>query len=94
MSARRVSIRALTLAALALVAIVEVFPYVWMVSTSLKDMAGVTRFPPALWPDPPHWENYAKAWASGPFLRYAVNNVIQTVGILVWMTLLDRKSVV
>jgi sn-glycerol 3-phosphate transport system permease protein len=82
-SARRVSIRAFTLAALALVAIVEVFPYVWMVSTSLKDMAGVTRFPPALWPDPPHWENYAKAWASGPFLRYAVNNAIQTVGILV-----------
>ena len=48
MSARRVSIRALTLAALSLVAIVEVFPYVWMVSTSLKNMAGVTRFPPAL----------------------------------------------
>jgi sn-glycerol 3-phosphate transport system permease protein len=74
--------RALTLAALALVAVVEVFPYVWMISTSLKDMAGVTRFPPALWPAPPHWENYTKAWASGPFLRYAVNNVIQTVGIL------------
>jgi sn-glycerol 3-phosphate transport system permease protein len=74
--------RALTLAALALVAAAEVFPYVWMISTSLKDMAGVTRFPPALWPAPPHWENYAKAWASGPFLRYAVNNAIQTVGIL------------
>ena len=82
MSARRGSIRALTLAALTLVAIVEVFPYVWMVGTSLKDMAGVTRFPPALWPDTPHWENYAKAWASGPFLRFAVNNAIQTVGIL------------
>ena len=82
MSGRRVSIRALTLAALALVALIEVFPYVWMVSTSLKDMAGVTRLPPSLWPSPPHWENYAKAWASGPFLRYAVNNVIQTVGIV------------
>jgi sn-glycerol 3-phosphate transport system permease protein len=45
-------------------------------------MAGVTRFPPALWPAPAHWENYPKAWASGPFLRYAVNNAIQTVGIL------------
>jgi sn-glycerol 3-phosphate transport system permease protein len=82
-SLRRASVRAITLAALALVAIAEVFPYVWMISTSLKDMAGVTRFPPALWPAPPHWENYAKAWASGPFLRYAVNNAIQTVSILV-----------
>ena len=76
-------IRALTLAALVLVAVVEVFPYVWMVSTSLKDMAGVTRFPPTLWPSEPQWQNYAKAWASGPFLRYAVNNAIQTLGILV-----------
>ena len=83
MSDRRAGIRALTLAALAVVAIAEVFPYVWMISTSLKDMAGVTRFPPALWPAPPHWENYAKAWASGPFLRYAVNNAIQTAGILI-----------
>ncbi len=79
----RVPIRALTLAALVLVAVVEVFPYVWMVSTSLKDMAGVTRFPPTLWPSEPQWQNYAKAWASGPFLRYAVNNAIQTLGILV-----------
>ena len=76
-------IRAVTLAALALVAVVEVFPYVWMVSTSLKDMAGVTRLLPSLWPSTPHWENYARAWASGPFLRYAVNNAVQTSGILV-----------
>jgi hypothetical protein len=27
--------------------------------------------------------NYAKAWQSGPFLRYFINNVVQTVGILV-----------
>ena len=76
-------IRALTVAGLAVVALIEVFPYVWMVSTSLKDMAGVTRLPPSLWPSPPHWENYAKAWNSGPFLHYAMNNVVQTLGILV-----------
>jgi sn-glycerol 3-phosphate transport system permease protein len=78
-----VPIRALTVAGLVVVALVEVFPYVWMISTSLKDMAGVTRFPPTLWPSEPQWQNYAKAWASGPFLRYAVNNAIQTLGILV-----------
>ena len=77
------TIRALTVTGLAVVALVEVFPYVWMVSTSLKDTAGVTRFPPTLWPSEPQWQNYAKAWASGPFLRYAVNNAIQTLGILV-----------
>lgn len=83
MSARGPALRSLILAALGLVAIVEVFPYLWMVSTSLQDMAAVTRVPPTLWPETLHWENYAKAWASGPFLRYAVNNAVQTVGIVV-----------
>jgi sn-glycerol 3-phosphate transport system permease protein len=54
-----------------------------MLSTSLKDLPAVTQFPPSLLPQPPRWDNYAKAWQSGPFLRYALNNVIQTVGILV-----------
>ena len=75
--------RGLTLAALAVVAVVEVGPYLWMLTTSLKDLPAVTQFPPSLLPRPPRWDNYAKAWQSGPFLRYAVNNVIQTVGILV-----------
>jgi len=74
--------RALTIAALALVALVEVFPYLWMLATSLKDLPSVTQFPPTLLPHPPHWDNYAKAWSSGPFLRYAVNNAVQTLGIL------------
>jgi len=82
-SARGPALRSLILAALGLVAIVEIFPYLWMVSTSLQDMAAVTRVPPTLWPETFHWENYAKAWASGPFLRYAVNNAVQTVGIVV-----------
>jgi sn-glycerol 3-phosphate transport system permease protein len=79
---RNCLIRGLTLATLAVVAAIEVGPYIWMLSTSLKDLPAVTQFPPSLLPRPPRWDNYAKAWQSGPFLRYAVNNVIQTVGIL------------
>lgn len=77
-----------TVLALALVALIEVFPYLWMLSTSLKDLPGVTQFPPTLLPRPPHWDNYAKAWNSGPFLRYAVNNAIVTLGILAFQLFL------
>jgi sn-glycerol 3-phosphate transport system permease protein len=77
-------VRWLTVGALAVVALVEVFPYLWMLSTSLKDLPAVTQFPPTLFPHPPQLDNYAKAWASGPFLHYALNNVVQTVGILVF----------
>jgi sn-glycerol 3-phosphate transport system permease protein len=75
-------VRWLTLLALGVVAVVEVFPYLWMMATSLKDLASVAQFPPTLLPRPPRWDNYAKAWNSGPFLRYFVNNAVQTAGIL------------
>lgn len=83
MISRNPVIRTLTIGLLALVALVEVFPYFWIATTSLKDLAGVLQFPPSLLPLPPHWENYVQAWQSGPFPRYLLNNVITTFGILV-----------
>ena len=47
------ALRALTLLALTTVAVVEVFPYLWMATTSLKELAEVTQFPPTLWPATP-----------------------------------------
>ncbi len=82
MASRNPTIRFLTIAFLSLVALVEVFPYFWIATTSLKDLPGVLQFPPSLIPHPAHWENYVKAWQSGPFLRYLVNNIITTFGIL------------
>ena len=83
MTSRNLVIRTLTIGFLALVALVEVFPYFWIATTSLKDLAGVLQFPPSLLPLPPHWENYVQAWQSGPFPRYLLNNVITTFGILI-----------
>ena len=83
MGSRNPLVRSLTIALLGIVALVEVFPYFWIATTSLKDLAGVIQFPPSLLPSPPHWENYVKAWQSGPFLRYFLNNIITTFGILI-----------
>src|SRR5262249_61204221 len=52
-SARGPALRSLILAPLGLVAIVEVFPYLWMVNTSLQDMGALTPFPPSPFPLPP-----------------------------------------
>lgn len=76
-------LRGLVAIALAVAAAAEVFPYLWMFVTSLKDLPSVTQFPPTFVPRPPRWENYARAWQSGPFLRYFVNNAVQTLGILI-----------
>ncbi|MCX5734211.1 MAG: carbohydrate ABC transporter permease [candidate division NC10 bacterium] len=83
MTSRNPALRVLAIALLGIVALVEVFPYFWIATTSLKDLAGVLQFPPSLLPLPPHWENYVQAWQSGPFPRYLLNNVITTFGILI-----------
>src|SRR5512137_2357798 len=82
MTSRNPLIRTLMILFLAAVALTEVFPYFWIATTSLKDLPGVLQFPPSLLPIPPHWENYAQAWRSGPFPRYLLNNVVVTSGIL------------
>jgi sn-glycerol 3-phosphate transport system permease protein len=82
MGSRNPLVRFLTVFFLAIIVLVEVFPYVWIAITSLKDLPGVLRFPPSLLPFPPHWENYVQAWQSGPFVRYFVNSFITTFSIL------------
>jgi sn-glycerol 3-phosphate transport system permease protein len=57
-------------------------PFWWMVLTALKSKAETLRFPPILWVNEPHWENFAVAFAAFPFLRYLGNSIIVTGAIL------------
>jgi len=58
-------------------------PFVWMISTSFKTLGETMTFPPKWIPNQLLWENFSKAWNSGPFLKYLVNSTIVSVGILV-----------
>jgi sn-glycerol 3-phosphate transport system permease protein len=53
-----------------------------MASTSFKSLPETLMFPPKWLPDVFLWENYAKAWSSGPFLQYTLNSLIVVAGIL------------
>ncbi|PZE22819.1 carbohydrate ABC transporter permease [Paenibacillus xerothermodurans] len=74
-----------TLNFMALIILVAVFatPFVWMISTSLKSYTETVIFPPKWIPTDIQWENFAVAWNSGPFLKYFMNSVLVSVGILV-----------
>ena len=72
--------RALIYAVLALGAVVMAFPFFWMLSTSLKDEAEATAFPPSLLPAQWLFSNYAQAWAAAPFGRYFLNSAIMAIG--------------
>jgi len=60
-------------------AIGMVFPFVWMVSTALKEYAYVIEWPPRLIPIAPTLANFAKAWTSNNFQLYFRNSLFVTL---------------
>lgn len=57
------------------------FPFFWMVSSSLKTFQEVNLSPPTLFPADPQWSNYADAWTAPPsgFARYFLNSLLVAV---------------
>lgn len=51
-------------------------PFLWMISTSLKEAREVFTFPPQWLPSSPNWSNYARALTSMPFGRFYLNSFI------------------
>ncbi|WP_407945032.1 carbohydrate ABC transporter permease [Paenibacillus albicereus] len=78
----RLVLRALNVAALLALVLAFAMPFAWMISTSLKTLPETMIFPPEWIPRDPVWSNFAQAWNTGPFLQYAVNSLIVSVGIL------------
>lgn len=56
-----------------------IYPFLWMVSASLKDPLEVFSSGLDLIPASPVWENYQRAWTDAQFGTYLVNTVIVTV---------------
>jgi ABC-type glycerol-3-phosphate transport system permease component len=58
-------------------------PFLWMLSTSLKDPKFIYLFPPQIIPDPVRWGNYARALTRLPFHLYALNTAQVTALALI-----------
>lgn len=59
-----------------LVAVVTLFPFLWMVVGSLKTAAEVSQYPPSFLPEEVAWRNYVEVFTSVPFLRFIFNSFI------------------
>lgn len=51
------------------------FPFLWMVTTALKELPQAMRMPPEWIPNPIRWSNFAEATRAIPFWTYAANTV-------------------
>ncbi|MEK3724649.1 carbohydrate ABC transporter permease [Paenibacillus sp. FSL H8-0034] len=63
--------------------IVWVYPFVWMILSSLKTNTEYINAGFRLLPEVPQWENYARAWNVGHFSTYFANSVIITCSTVV-----------
>ncbi len=69
-------------ALLILGALTMIIPFLWMLSTSVKDLGQVFTIPPAWFPDPVHWTNYPDSWNALPFGRAYLNSAIIAVVVV------------
>lgn len=66
-----------------LLVLVFFFPFLWMVTSSLKTLGETMSFPPSLFPASPQWQNYNQAWNSIPFGKYIINSLVVMLTVLV-----------
>lgn len=65
------------------VSIILLAPLGWMISTSLKPMEEVVRFPPNLIPETIQWSNYLDTIQAFPFFQYMRNTLFITVFVVI-----------
>jgi multiple sugar transport system permease protein len=71
--------RVLLYLAVAALFILVVFPFYWMIVTSLQPQDAVFSVPPQLWPKHMTFQNYIDAWNAAPWLRYFGNTFFVAV---------------
>ena len=78
--ARRTAVRAVTYALLTFWALMVLFPYYWMLLTSVKSYSAYNgEYVPAFFTATPTLQNYVSAFSEVPLARYFLNSIIFTV---------------
>lgn len=79
--------KAVVVLLLSLGAVTMIFPFIWMLLSSLKGQMELLRMPPTFWPERFRWENYREIFEVMPFFKYFANSIVTAllntfVGIL------------
>ena len=69
--------------ALALVALLFLFPFFWMVSNAIRSNAEVLAIPVRILPNVFQWGNFIEAWTQLPFGRFFLNSAIVAVSVTI-----------
>lgn len=62
---------------------IMIFPFIWMILTSLKTKTEAIQVPPSILPEVPQWENFSKIFEIFPFGNFYVNTIAATLVITI-----------
>ena len=69
-------------------AFITLFPFYWMILTSLKDPNNYIAWPPEFWPKQLHFENFKRVLEIAPFGTYITNTLIVVAADLFFNTII------
>lgn len=72
---------------LALLAVVVLIPFFWMLTTALKSENEALHTPPLILPITPHFDNFIKSLTVAPFLKYFFNTLVVSACVVVASTI-------
>lgn len=73
----------LTVIILGVICVIWIYPFLWMISASLKEPKEIFASGLNLIPQKWVWENYSRAWVTAQFSTYMFNTIFVTVGTVV-----------
>jgi multiple sugar transport system permease protein len=78
-----IALRILSYTVLTLGAIVMIAPFLWMLSTALKDPGAAFVYPPQWIPKVITGKSFQEVWTKVPFGRYLFNSAVVAIGVTV-----------
>ena len=80
-------------AILIFVSLLSIFPFIWLLSTSLKGSGeNIFAYPPVLFPQDFTWENYVGVWHKVNLMRYFINSMIVAAGTVLLNLILSSLA--
>lgn len=78
---------------LCMLAVLTVFPFVWVLFTSFKGPTDpIFSVPPQLIPRDPTFDNYLRVWSQLPVWRFYINSILATFSVVIINTLFSALA--
>lgn len=77
---------------LIIIAVITIYPFIWMLITSIKFETDIVKFPPTFFASAYSFNSYAEIWKRIPFLSFYKNTIIFAGGVTILSLLFDSMA--